>query len=320
MKILPELIGIWWSNVVLCSPIFRILKRVLYFLLKAFQFTLDALHAVIAGLIINNVFDELATTEEIDLSVFDSFLGDNKDYIIGFIILSIVLLIISKIKRKRNKLRDRLVLLNLTLRWLYEDLGFDKFDDRKKRRYDLRCTIWSPIRSSNDYKNMVIEQVADYCPNLSNSPSIHGNKVYKSNGRRRKIGRTDKLDGFIPIGLVGKTVMLALNNKQPKPQFLSLEKNADFIKEMVDVWHFLPYEAKKLTTDRRSYYCYPIMPQTRDDILALLYIDSKQPNAFKIKAGRETILEQEVIDRYIIRIAKLVEKDHNLILSSSESE
>ena len=281
---------------------------------------INIFHGAVTAQIFKNFFEAIESHANPELPVFPSFLRENKCYIIGIFVLSLALFLIWLTKREISKRKNKLILSNLTLRWLFEDLDLDKMDEKKRIDYDYRCTIWTPVRSSDDYKKMVIEQVADYCPNVSNSTSIHGNKVYKSNGRRRKVGRVDKNGEFIPIGLVGETVRFALNNHKPEPKVVNINGDVDFINEMINKWNFLPYEAKKLTNDRRSYYCYPIMPRTCDDILALLYIDSKQPNAFTNKAGRDTLIKQKVIDRYIIRIAKLVEKDHKLILISSEGE
>ncbi len=317
---MPELIRIWWSNVVLCSPIYRNTKKVLYFALKALHFIIGAVQAGLFALVVENTLIKTNYFKENELSVILSSFEERKCLIIIFILLTILLYIVDKAIRERNRIKDRINLLNLTLRWVYEDLGFDKFENEKKLDYDLRCTLWSPIKYSKDPKNMVIEQIADYCPSVSHSLSIHGNKVYKSNGRRRKVTRIDKNGELLQVGLVGKTVFFALNNRKPAQQVGYIEEGADFIEEMENVWHFSPYEAKRLTNDRRSYYCYPIMPRTCDDILALLYIDSKHPNAFTNEEGKDILIDQEVLNRYIIRISKLVQKDQNLNLSLSEGD
>lgn len=315
-----ENIRTWWSDVVLCTPIYRIIKKGLYSIFKILLFFFELICVGALAHIIENVFNLTSKSREFELSNFLLFLDEKKYIITVFIVLAVILYVSKKSIRERNILKDRINLLNLTLRWFFEDLGFDEFENEKKIDYELRCTIWSPIRYSNDPKNMVIEQVADYCPSVSNSPFIHGNRVYKTNGRRRKVARVDKNGELLPVGLVGKTVLFALNNYRPTPQVGYIEKDADFVKEMEDQWNFLPYEAKKLTNDRRSYYCYPIMPRTCDDILALLYIDSKKLNAFTNEAGKDVLLNEDVINRYIIRISKLFQKDQNLNLGSSEGE
>lgn len=320
MREFPEKIGVWWSNVVLCSPFYQKGKRLLYWLIKLVQIALNIVHGAVIGQIFKKFFETIEVSADPWFHILPIFLRENKRYIVLLFVSSVILIVLWLTKREFSRRKNKLALSNLILRWLFEDLGFNRLDEEKQRKYDFRCTLWSPVDYSNDLKKMVITQIADYCPNVSNSPSIHGNKVYKSSGRRRKVGRIDKNGEFVPIGLVGETIRFALNNHKPEPKIVHINDNVDFINEMVNKWNFLPYEAKKLTNDRRSYYCYPIMPRTCDDILALLYIDSKQPDAFTNKAGRDTMIRQKVIDRYIIRIAKLVEKKRKVNHSSNEGE
>jgi len=320
MNNILEVIKIWWNYKISCLPIYQFIKKVIYFIFKHLQSAIKILIGAISGHILQTYLNKIDELEEFEFSVISSFLSEKIIYFFVLMALIAILIYLNRVKKERNQIVDRINLLNLSLRWFFEDLGFDEFPIEKKTEYDLRCTLWSPVRYSNDSRKMVIEQIADYYPFVSISPSIHGNKVYKSNGRRRKVTRIDKNGDLLPVGLVGKTVFDALSNHEPAPQVGYVEQEADFIKEMVDVWKFLPYEAKKLTDDRRSYYCYPIMTQTYDDILALLYIDSKKPHAFTDESGKDVMLDRKILNRYIIRISKLVQKDQKLSLGSSESE
>lgn len=187
------------------------------------------------------------------------------------------------------------------IEWMHKDLGFDKIKDA-----DIRCTLWTPKFSTkpimrHNFDKIRLKQIVNYVPDVSNINSE--NKSHRKNrcsGRIRRIARKIKgtMNDYESIGLVGECLILSLEDRELKICYENLGENESFLEYMVERWNFLPFEAKRLTQDRRSYMACSLMDSATTDILGILFFDSRLENTFKDK--------EKSIQKYLPRIAKLL--------------
>ena len=197
--------------------------------------------------------------------------------------IGVVMMILYLIRRTFNHKARRTKQLQDALEWFSEDMGFHKNPD-----HDVRCTIWAPVGRPKADSTVRMRQLVNYEPRVS--PVGHGNTArYKRNGARGRITRVSRhKDGYeSPIGILGKTALLCINNNDPVTFIETIDDGVDFQERMIDNWNFSPREAKELSQDRRSYLTISLMDHNRSALLAVLYCDSRNPEALTEDVGNE---------------------------------
>jgi hypothetical protein len=139
-----------------------------------------------------------------------------------------------------------------------------------------------------------LKQLVDYYPSRGEKrgrrfrPSGRSGRVFSV---CRKIG-----DEELPIGILGYCTMVSLNDQAAKILHEEVPEEVDFIKYMVENWHFTERQAKQLTPDRRSYMCISIMNKESTELTGIIYCDSSNPKAFPNELD-------EKFETYLPRIA-----------------
>ena len=180
-----------------------------------------------------------------------------------------------------------------SIRGIFEDLQING----SLNLSDIRCTVWTPLNSKKDLKKMEIIQLIDYYPTISGSEFIQN---YSRKGRVMKVAR--KREGkLVPIGVVGMCIFESLKSTSRATEPHAIIKNISrgYLKRFLRRQNFTEPEIKKLTPNRLSYACFPIMNHDKMDILALLYFDSS------IKDELDRVFCSK-IENYLPRIAKIM--------------
>lgn len=216
------------------------------------------------------------------------------------ILLTLVIyLILIRISKRVKNYEMRLDQLYLALKWMYEDLQLDKNGNS-----DIRCTLWTPVDSTKSFEKVRLKQIVNYVPKVSRL-TYTSNKYRKNkcSGRIRRIARLDKVsiseDNYQSIGLVGKCYVDSKREQEAKMQIEQIGDGENFVDYMVENWNFLPFEATRLTQDRRSYLSVALMNSSKSDILGILFFDSSSQYTFNKHIGNK-------IQKYLPRIAKLL--------------
>ena len=174
---------------------------------------------------------------------------------------------------KSNELYDSLV-------WFCEDILGTRIDKRK----DIRCTIWIPIGKQNRKKPIRLVQVIPYFPKTSTLYDDKGNPTGSSrvNGKAFRSFKVSKRknSGVDAIGILGRTAINATSGDKPTVGKEFFDSQTDFIAHMLSNWNFTEFQAKKLTPDRKSYLCFPIIDNQKRELLGILYFDSCKTMAF----------------------------------------
>ena len=178
--------------------------------------------------------------------------------------------------------------------WMYQDLGF-----YNNKEADIRCTLWTPKKSTSNYEKLRLIQLVDYVPDLeisSNRQNVFRRNM--SRGRVRMVARKKNKD-IEPIGIVGKCAVESIRDNNAYILMENISDDKNFIDRMINIWHFTKTEAKKLTQDRKSYICISLMTSNHKDLLGLIYMDSNQENIFNDKIVNE-------IQEYLPRISEVL--------------
>lgn len=162
---------------------------------------------------------------------------------IWFILIPICLLLALKCLQWRLHISDRYQSVQNQMNLLLH-LLVDKYPG-------LRCTLYVPTPLGRSLK-----QTFDYI------------QIGATYGRGRKFPTTK--------GIIGKSY------RQKGPQVENFLDIKEFRKRMVDEYDYTPEEMENRTPDRRSYLCYPILGDLKDNVLGLLYFDSHAPDAFSL--------------------------------------
>jgi hypothetical protein len=167
------------------------------------------------------------------------------------------------------------------LTWCCQDL-----ETRKNLKKDIRCTIWLPlgfnIRSNRPTRLL---QAIPYFPKESTLFKENGQKDIdkQPNGsslRTFRVAKKDKKNGRIkPIGILGLTVLDCLSGDEPTVNWESFDSRKVFLDYMIDNWNFSEFQAKRLTSNRKSYLSLPIV-NTEKKLLGILYFDSCRTRTF----------------------------------------
>jgi hypothetical protein len=174
---------------------------------------------------------------------------------------------------KSNELYDALT-------WFCQDILGTRNDKRK----DIRCIILVPLGSQSRKRPIRLVQVTPYFPKTSTLFDDNGvpTGVSRTNGKPFRSFRIAKRNnnGFSPIGIIGRTAMNALSGDIPTVEKEFFDSRTDFINHMVNNWNFTEFQARKLTTDRKSYLCFPMVDKNRKELLGILCFDSCKTKAF----------------------------------------
>lgn len=190
-------------------------------------------------------------------------------------------------KTTRQRTQDRKAAYDALKRFTKE-MGFDAAPD-----HDIRCTLWCPTKKKDRQGRPVeLEQWTDYVPlERAAQPDVVGR--YRDNakaGRRRAISRAIP-GGVETIGLLGHCAYECVKNRRPATKVDYVPEGADLVDYLVDVWHFDRHYAQKLTPDRRSFMCLPLMDAGYTELLGIIYCDSSSGSrdvlSAKVAAGAE---------------------------------
>ena len=184
------------------------------------------------------------------------------------------------------------------LKWLYEDIGFN---NQYWTKYDIRCTIWTPIKSNTELEKMRILQLTDYVPSYSNrddETSYDEIRKNKSKGRIRKVVRKQK-NVLKPIGIIGKCITESISSREGKIVTAEIPVGNSTISFLKTKMNYSESEAKRITGDRKSYCGFTLMNDAQTDILGVLYLDSNSNNVFS-----ESVIQR--VEKYLPRIARIL--------------
>lgn len=135
--------------------------------------------------------------------------------------------------------------LEATLRILYDRLGFTEGDD-------VRFCLWVPAKRDG------LRQVTNYVPGK------HGGANRTLSARVGVVGQAYRK---------GRTVVEILGRED-------FALASVFQSHHVEQWGYRPEEAQKLTQDRRAYLACPVRG-AKGEIIAMLYCDTRNPEAFR---------------------------------------
>ncbi len=182
--------------------------------------------------------------------------------------------------------------------WFCEDIY-----TRKDKKKDIRCTIWVPLGEQSQNAPIRLVQVVSYFPLTStlfdDTDKRTGN--IRKNGRpfrTYKVSRRHNTE-YSPIGILGRTALRAVSGEEPiviKEQF---SKSTNFIDHMMNYWNFTEFQAERLTPDRKSYLCLPMVDNKNRELLGILYFDSRKTRTFDNKFVRR-------VERYLPRFASII--------------
>jgi putative methionine-R-sulfoxide reductase with GAF domain len=128
-------------------------------------------------------------------------------------------------------------------------------EEDKQRAHNLRVTIHRVVPNAKDGQDPVeLEQMLPY---------VGGGG--KGSGRRFSIRS----------GIIGR----AAREKTPYASSRTSDDHAAFIEEMKREWSYTEQDALTLTHDRQAWMAVPIFGKT-GSVVAVVYLDSKQRNAF----------------------------------------
>jgi hypothetical protein len=180
----------------------------------------------------------------------------------------------AKFKTARQRTQNRKAAYD-ALKRFHTGMGFDAAPE-----HDIRCTLWCPTRRKDRLGRPVeLEQWTDYVP--AERPQGAGAVgVYRDNakaGRRRPIFRRVP-GGVETIGLMGHCAYECIKNRRPAAKMDYVPDGMDLVTYLVDVWHFDRHYAERLTPDRRSFLCLPLMDAGYTELLGIVFCDSSSPS------------------------------------------
>lgn len=79
-----------------------------------------------------------------------------------------------------------------------------------------------------------------------------------------------------------------MNYKDGKPKVENFKDKVEFREKMVSVYKYTQKQADKLTADRSSYLCYPIVDE-KGTVLGLMYFDSDKYECYSVDDTNELI-------------------------------
>lgn len=153
---------------------------------------------------------------------------------------------------------------------------------------DIRCTVWlfpqNEIKTDKDTGEYLtparIVQWADYYPQRS---------PYKKDGRtyRRvnpKAGRIFRLyrgkRNQLFVGILGETVSQGMEKGEYTVVKNNLPENCELWEYLSTEFNFRRWHAKKVTADRKSFFCIALIEKETKKPLGVVYFDSRNVSIF----------------------------------------
>ena len=193
--------------------------------------------------------------------------------IVGIWIVGYVLLRFYNHKDKKSKE------LHNVLKWLCESLDTQQDTDK-----DIRCTIWIPVGRMSQGSPVRLLQAVDYFP--KHSPLPDRRNFHKNGNRFRVFKVATKEDSTLkPIGVLGKAAFDSIIRSEPNIYHESFTSQKPFIEHMVNNWNFTRFQAERLTQDRKSYLCFAMTNRDRNELLGIIYFDSRQTHALDVNSN-----------------------------------
>jgi hypothetical protein len=159
------------------------------------------------------------------------------------------------------------VTLKAALESIHENLSFPA-------DANVRCTIHVKSRRLTDRKEVFLKQILNYVP-------TGGGKGRKFHSAKGIIGKC-----FRERGICFEVM------DENKPDF-------NFVKKMVSVWGYTEQEAGARDTSRRSYMCLPILDPDEEEVVGVLYFDSRKMDTFSPDIAQNA-------ERFLTMISRLL--------------
>ncbi len=168
--------------------------------------------------------------------------------------------------KRSNELRN-------VLKWLCESLNIGQ--DVEK---DIRCTIWIPVGRISKEAPIYLLQAVDYYPRHSR---LIDRKNFRRNGRRFRMFKVaSKEESTLkPIGILGRVTIDSITKAGPNIYHEAFTSQKRFVDHMVNNWNFTQFQAERLTKDRKSYLCFAMTDRSKNELLGIIYFDSRQTHA-----------------------------------------
>lgn len=181
------------------------------------------------------------------------------------------------------------------LEWFYEDM---KFSESSR----VRCTVWVPLKLKQDAIPVMLTQLVDYVPmrkvtQLGNSAAV---TKYGRAGRPFCISRPKGKDTLL-VGVMGRSIVDSLSAKKPKIHSTSVPPGMSLVTFLTEQYNFTKRHAERMTPDRKSFVCLPILTSDGEELICVVYLDASAENAFTPKMLQDA-------QKFLPRIARTMSK------------
>jgi hypothetical protein len=166
---------------------------------------------------------------------------------------------------------------------LYKDLGdfYQKMKFGDVAAQEIRCVIWVPMPAGPDQMPIYMRQLTLYYPEYSRiGEGLR--RTYRQNEVPPRYFKVSKHEGdnITPIGVLGYCVHRCLLENNDSGKVIAVPDGEHEVAYNVGHFNFSARQARKLTPGRRCFMFLPVMNSDKTKVLAILFCDSCDGQAF----------------------------------------